>query len=67
LGKIWTSSLHQKKRRLQGKTKIYATSAAGSVAEEGVEEIAPALAEASTHMSQESKRPAWKSKKPPKE
>jgi hypothetical protein len=37
------SSLQQKKRGLQRKTKVYATSASCSVAEVGVAEVAPAL------------------------
>jgi hypothetical protein len=34
---------YKRKKRLQGKSKVYATSAAGSTAEEGAGEVAPAL------------------------
>jgi hypothetical protein len=34
---------YKRKRRLQGKSKFYATSAAGSAAEEGAGEVAPSL------------------------
>jgi hypothetical protein len=34
---------YKRKKKLQGKSKVYATSAAGSVAEEGTGEVAPAL------------------------
>jgi hypothetical protein len=37
------SSLQQKKRGLQRKTKVYATSASCSMAEVGIAEVAPAL------------------------
>jgi hypothetical protein len=43
---LWAKSerVHYKrKKRLQGKSKVYATSAAGSAAEEGAGEVAPAL------------------------
>jgi hypothetical protein len=34
---------YKRKKRLQGKSKVYATSAAGSAAEEGTGEVAPSL------------------------